>query len=45
MRDLNPGLSEYKAGVLLTQPRSFIVVLGKKDFKKAAAFMAVTALV
>jgi hypothetical protein len=41
VRDLNPGLSEYKAGVLTTQPRRFFV-LGKKDFKKLAAFMAVT---
>jgi len=45
VRDLNPGLSEYKAVVLPTQPRRFFVVLGKKDFKKVAAFMAVTTLV
>jgi hypothetical protein len=45
VRDLNPGLFEYKAGVLRTQPRRFFVGLGKNDFKKVAAFMAVTTLV
>ena len=45
MRDLNPCLSEYKAGVLCTQPRRFFVVLGKNDFKKVAAFITVTLLV
>jgi len=42
-----PGLSEYKAEVLPTQPRHFFVALrvGKKDFKKVVAFMAVTTLV
>lgn len=45
MRDLNPGLFEYKAGVLRTQPRRFLVGLGMNDFKKVAAFMALTTLV
>lgn len=45
MRDLNPRLSEYKAGVLCTQPRRVFVILGKIDFKKVASFIAVTIVV